>query len=407
MKNIEKLLSQILKVYGILLIIVFILKLLGANYFEMAIDNPTIVKINEFIKYWRLENLWYAITLYIYEFIIIGIMCNDNSKKLKKYCLLTFPIVILVQYLKTSSTIFVFVDFVYLFLLGVIYLKITKRKLTKTAFHNYLLFVIFNILFQVISIITRNNALDICNRNFIVNFIYNFDYLLMTIIFYKYYFMKRSESLWQMVVFSFLHLLDLLKTLPTKLHKYYQNNKLLTKTEKISNSLFIPIYIAFNILTLVIILIIARLNNALMEAMFITLAYWLSKNAFGKPYHCKSVITCFLVSSLTYYCLTRLTLETGITFLIPILLGVLLSYITAKLVKNNYDNKLYKGMPEADFMELITKVTDNKLDIKMCKEFYCDRLTEREVAKENNYCVSSFEKRKKKIVDDIKNYKNK
>ena len=35
----------------------------------MAIDNPTIIKINEFIKYWRLENLWYAITLYINLYI--------------------------------------------------------------------------------------------------------------------------------------------------------------------------------------------------------------------------------------------------------------------------------------------------------------------------------------------------
>lgn len=401
MKNIEKLLSQILKVYGILLIILFILKLLGANYFEMAIDNPTLLKINEFIKYWRLENLWYAITLYINLYIVMAITCNDNSNKLKIFTLLLMPLALLIQYLKNFSSLFIIADYIYPLIFCILY----KHKNIK--YSNYFIFyIILCTLFQIISIITRGNSIEILKDNFIFNFIYNFDYILMLLIFYKYYFMQRSESLCLMAVCYFSHLLDLSKTLPIKLHKYYQNNKLLTKTEKISNSLFIPIYIAFNILTLVIILVIARLNNALMEAIFITLAFWLSKRAFGKPYHCKSVITCFLVSSLTYYCLTRLTLETGITFLIPILLGVLLSYVTAKLVKNNYDNKLYKGMPEEDFMELITKVTDNKLDIKMCKEFYCDRLTEREVAKKNNYCISSFEKRKKKIVDDIKNYKN-
>lgn len=402
MKNIEKLLSQILKVYGILLIIVFILKLLGANYFEMAIDNPTIIKINEFIKYWRLENLWYAITLYINLYIVMAITCNDNSNKLKIFTLLLMPLALLTQYLKNFSSLFIIADYIYPLIFCILY----KHKNIK--YSNYFIFyIMLCTLFQVISIITRGNNIEILKDNFIFNFIYNFDYILMLLIFYKYYFMQRSESLCLMAVCYFSHLLDLSKNLPIKLHKYYQNNKLLTKTEKISNSLFIPIYIAFNILTLVIILIIARLNNAFIEALFITLAFWLSKKSFGKPYHCKSVITCFLVSSITYYCLTRLTIEIGISFLIPILLGILLSYITTNLVKRNYDNKLYKGMPENDFMELITKVTDNKLDIKMCKEFYCDRLTEREVAKKNNYCISSFEKRKKKIVDDIKNYKNK
>lgn len=402
MKNIEKLLSQILKVYGILLIIVFILKLLGANYFEMAIDNPTIIKINEFIKYWRLENLWYAITLYINLYIVMAITCNDNSNKLKIFTLLLMPLALLTQYLKNFSSLFIIADYIYPLIFCILY----KHKNIK--YSNYFIFyIMLCTLFQVISIITRGNNIEILKDNFIFNFIYNFDYILMLLIFYKYYFMQRSESLCLMAVCYFSHLLDLSKNLPIKLHKYYQNNKLLTKTEKISNSLFIPIYIAFNILTLVIILVIARLNNAFIEALFITLAFWLSKKSFGKPYHCKSVITCFLVSSITYYCLTRLTIEIGISFLIPILLGILLSYITTNLVKRNYDNKLYKGMPEEDFMELITKVTDNKLDIKMCKEFYCDRLTEREVAKENNYCISSFEKRKKKIVDDIKNYKNK
>lgn len=402
MKNIEKLLSQILKVYGILLIIVFILKLLGVNYFEMAIDNPTIIKINEFIKYWRLENLWYAITLYINLYIVMAITCNDNSNKLKIFTLLLMPLALLTQYLKNFSSLFIIADYIYPLIFCILY----KQKNIK--YSNYFIFyIILCTLFQIISIITRGNSIEILKDNFIFNFIYNFDYILMLLIFYKYYFMQRSESLCLMAVCYFSHLLDLSKNLPIKLHKYYQNNKLLTKTEKISNSLFIPIYIAFNILTLVIILIIARLNNAFIEALFITLAFWLSKKSFGKPYHCKSVITCFLVSSITYYCLTRLTIEIGISFLIPILLGILLSYITTNLVKRNYDNKLYKGMPEEDFMELIKKVTDNKLDIKMCKEFYCDRLTEREVAKKNNYCISSFEKRKKKIVDDIKNYKNK
>ena len=167
-----------------------------------------------------------------------------------------------------------------------------------------------------------------------------------------------------------------------------------------------PLYLLFNLFTLFIILVIAKLNNTFIESIFITISFWANKKAFGKPYHCKSVITCFMVSSLTYFCLTRITISIGITYLVPIILGVLLSYFTASLVEERYENRLYKGMSEEDLMKIVTKVTNNKLDIKMCKEFYCDRYNSVKVANINNYSISAFEKRKKKIVDKVKALRN-
>lgn len=90
-KDIDKLFSQSLQTYYFLLVIVVIIKLLGGNYFEIARDNQAINMINNFITYWRLENVWYAITLYIYSVIIIGITCNDNSNKMRIYCLKCLP----------------------------------------------------------------------------------------------------------------------------------------------------------------------------------------------------------------------------------------------------------------------------------------------------------------------------
>ena len=105
---------------------------------------------------------------------------------------------------------------------------------------------------------------------------------------------------------------------------------------------------------------------------------------------------------MVYFALTRITFKIGTSFFIPIFLGVALSYFTSFMVEKEYSKRLYRGMPEEDFYKLINQVTDDKLVIKMCKEFYCDRQKVVKIASENGYCIESFQKKKKKINDLIK-----
>ena len=65
-KNVDKLFCESINTYYFLLLIVVIIKLLGGNYFDIVQNNDTINMINNFITNWKLENVWYAITLYIY-----------------------------------------------------------------------------------------------------------------------------------------------------------------------------------------------------------------------------------------------------------------------------------------------------------------------------------------------------
>ena len=116
-KDLDKLFSKSIQTYYFLLLIIVIIKLLGGNYFEIVYTNKTINMINNFITKWRLENVWYAITLYINVYITTAITCNDNSTKLKKFSILTTVFALFLQILKANinlPVLFVIIDFVVL-----------------------------------------------------------------------------------------------------------------------------------------------------------------------------------------------------------------------------------------------------------------------------------------------------
>ena len=82
-KDFSKYLSTSLKVYLFVLVIIFILKLVGLDYFGIDINNSTYLKFNDFILNHKLENVYYSLTLYFYVYMYVSICCKDNSRKSK------------------------------------------------------------------------------------------------------------------------------------------------------------------------------------------------------------------------------------------------------------------------------------------------------------------------------------
>ena len=107
----------------------------------------------------------------------------------------------------------------------------------------------------------------------------------------------------------------------------------LIREEKATLIIYYILSSIWNIFTLVMIVLIAMLNNTLVECIYITTSFWLTKGIFGKPFHLKSMLKCFALSNITYYILNRITTPLGISMIVPIMLGVGLSYVTSKLVK--------------------------------------------------------------------------
>lgn len=406
-KNLDKLFYESINTYYFLLLVVVIIKLLGGNYFDIVQNNNTINIINDFITNWKLENLWYVATLYVNVYITISITCNDNSKKMKKYCLFCLIFAIILQVLKSNINIpfiFVIIDMIYLFLLSLLYLRINKIEIQKYNITNYWFYMLMLNTMQLLSIFMRNISIQNqtqFKQSFIIGIVLNLDYLMVLFIIYKLYFMKGVKSLWVLVVSYGSQKLTSLKNLLRNSHVKSQNKNKLTKEDKITYMIYTPLYLLWNLFTMLIIVIIAMLNNAMEETIFITIAFWINKRVFGKPFHFKSVGICFCFSSLVYYILTRITLHIETSLFIPIFLGVGLSYTTSTFMKKNY--KLYKGMGLDLFNETIRQVSDDELIIKMCKEYYCDRLNDVKIASINGYSIDSVRKKRQKINKELRN----
>lgn len=367
-ENVKKILSRTIITYTFLLLIVFILKLVGFNRFGIDLNNPVILKLNEIISKYNLENVWYAITLYINVYIVMAITCNDNSRKMKLYTLICMPLCIFIQCSKTQNFISIIIDFIYVFILSLIY---KKFKFKKENYLNYIIYFVFlNSFFQSISLITRN--IDVTIRlqdNFVAATIMTIDYILISIMFYKFYFLKGGNSLWEMVHYYGLHLMMALKSLLKKLQAKLKSKskRKLTKQEKVYNMIFYPFVVIYNLFSMAVIFFIAYLLHSVIECIFITLSFWINKFAFGKPFHAKDSKTCFIISSASYIILNKLATSTiGISILWQVILGVMFSFITSRFVKNEV-KKLYKGITSEEFDNKILKVTDkDSLQYKIC-----------------------------------------
>lgn len=402
-KDLDKILSSTLKTYFIILIGIFVVKLFGLDYFGLDTRNEIIVWIDNFINRFHLEMVWYGITLYIYTYIILSISCVDNSRDMKIFILCILPPCLLIQQLKTIVNIpilFIFIDLLWLFMLSIIYIKIIKRdKIEKHNISNYFIYCMINIIFQFISVFIRNINVSTDNTNFIMSFVGNLDYIILSLIAYRLFFIKGGKSLWDGVVGLFSHLLALLKSFPTKLQNFYLNNKSKSRFEKISDSIYIPLFILWNIFTLMVVLFIATLNHTFAECIIILCSFWINKRTFGKAFHMPTAFSCFIVSNLTYYALNRITIPASISLIISVILGIALCYITSKFVKTK---KLYRGMSLNEYNSNVLDLYDEEsVYYQIGKLFYVDRYSEQWIATKLAYSVPSIQKKKYELKKQI------
>ena len=398
-KDYDKYLSKSLKVYLFVLVCVFIMKIVGLDYFGLDINNQIIVKMSNFCLKFRLDYLYYFITLNIYIYIMI--YCSTyKEKKLKSFSfivsVISFISLITIKRYMNNFEIFIF-DTILYYVSCIIYGK-NFKSVTK----NHIFYLIINVIFQIISLFIRNITVkDMYIDNFILWTLMNFDYLILTIIYYKLSKTKGENVKWVEVYGSSLkkiHLKNLLKKLQKNLHNFSKKEKV----EKLSIIIYIIFSLIWNTLSLVLILFIAKLNDTFIECIFILTSFWLSKRTFGKPFHLSSMTHCFIVSNITYYILNRITTPLGISILIPIMLGVGLSYVTSKLVKKIY-KPLYRGMPQETFEETILKVVDKDSDkYKICYDYYINKKRALYLANKYNYSEAGIRKITNVVNNKIK-----
>ena len=276
----------------------------------------------------------------------------------------------------------------------------------KIMFKRPIKYIIFITLYQLVCLQVRNVSIDYEYGNYIIDTIMNLDQLLFLAIHYTVYFMKKEglKCQVQIVGLSSLKKINLKKSL-AKLQENLHNFKKQDKVYKLTFIIYFTLSFIWNTLSLILILLVAKLNDTFIECIFILNSFWLSKKIFGKAFHLSSMTQCFIVSNLTYYTLNRITTPLGISILIPIMLGVSLSYFTSKLVKKNY-KPLYKGMPKELFEETILKVVDKESDkYKICYDYFINKKNALYLAGKYNYSEAGIRKIKDRVNNKIKELK--
>ena len=398
-KDYDKYLSTSLKVYIFVLVLVLILKLVGMDYFGLTTDNEGLIKASNFLSNTHWGDLFSFTMIYLQFYFYLCMVCDKRKLYISALIgtIINYMFQILLMYLTKMNILYYIISFLIMLLIPMI---VNKKIFFKKQI-KYILLITF---YQFVSLFVRSISINYEYGNFLIDNLLTFDQILLLAITYNVYFMKGGINLCgeELVVgLSSLKKINLkksLKRLQANLHKF----RTLPKQERLSISIYIVLSLLWNTLSLVIILLVANLNHTFIECLFILTSFWLSKHAFGKPFHLPSMIQCFIVSNLTYYILNRITTPLGISIFIPILLGVGLSYVTSKLVKKTY-KPLYRGMPKDLFDETILKIVDkDSIKYKICYDFYINKKSDLSLSFEYNYSIAGIRKIKDSINDKIK-----
>lgn len=399
-KDIPLIMERTIYTYVFLLVVCFILKLAGLDYVGIDMSSPFIVSLDKVMNNFIIFNIVSFIFIMFYQYVMTSLILNHKTVKLTLYTLIpTFIFQFFIKNILMTYNLNVVGEILYLFILCLVYNKINKT--TDSLCKRFIIVILLNVLFQFISAITRYNYSNEYILSPSINVILTIDYSLAMLLMYKIYFMKGDVTLctvFQVLVGSFLQKLT---SSISSLRKYLTKFSKKDKKVKFEITLFTVLSLIWNIFTVAIVLFVGFLNDTFVECIFILSSFWLNKTIFGKAFHLKNAAQCFIVSNITYYCLDRITTKLDVSMLVPIILGILLSYFTSKLVKKN-QKKLYRGMSEDELKYWLDKVTNNKLDYKICKLYYVDRYSETKVAAITCYSVENIKKRKRAINDLLK-----
>lgn len=396
-KNKELFLVSTLRVFFLLFCSSFIIRLIGFDKFHFDIDNRLLIKSSAFIyKY----NLMSFVTLSYSSFVMLKLICTNKNNKVYYILSITSSVInIFLQHLidkfYNTTPLYTIVSIVIL-LLSILMID------RKIPFKKTIIVFGLNILYQMICVFIRNiNYMD--RYMLIYELLLNIDYIIMLTISYIIYCMKGSESkcLEELkVVGSFLPLrISSRKSVKGSQKQSLSKNQ--SEEEKVSEIIYLILSLIWNIFTLATVIFVCTLNTSFITTVFLLSSFMITKTTFGEAFHMKSALSCFIVSNLTYFALSRITVSVNISFFIPIILGVGLSYVTSLLVRNN-NVELYRGMDEGAVREICTNKNLNKYEIDLLVDFYSNKMSLVKLALKYSYSKDTIFIHKKKAIQKIK-----
>lgn len=165
------------------LILCFIVKLLGGNYFEIIATNEKFISLCDWLEYHGLND---AIKAVFYCFNL-GILISIFSRsEFKNFTLKFFIISICIISWVIKRQFALIGAVIETALMLILPMFISKEKKIKTLICAILGYLLVNVL-QLVSIFVRNINPILMKENFIIGFIMQIDYYIMIILYYLYY----------------------------------------------------------------------------------------------------------------------------------------------------------------------------------------------------------------------------
>lgn len=302
------------------ILVSFVSKLLGCNDFNIpVIDNA----IN---NNYTLMVICYLLLFNINTILITMLIVK---KRLSFKALLLCVGVFSAEYAITSILAIDYLSFILDFVaFALVSILLTKKfKITIEV----IVVSCLNILYQVISMITRDIFIGVATESFTTNLILNIDYyglLVITIL----YFRKKGAHIYELVIQFIQWIIHdrrrKTKTFSILLPKRNSKEKIIQQNVQEVE----PGYVIFSIvLALFQILLVGFLcylvKGTVWNFIFIFGSFIMLRFAFGKSWHAETVIWCTTVAILTFTMGTRLSLDVNISILSCVGVGFILAFI--------------------------------------------------------------------------------
>lgn len=253
-------------------------------------------------------------------------------------------------------------------------------------------------IYQILVMFLRNITY-IETYSTLYKFLLNFDYTILLLATY-FLFLKRGTSVELQSVFD-LSLPKLLDEFPSvedieiklsNIKKNYVKWKAKSKFKKTVDIIYIILYMISELFNLGLIVLVASLNHALIECLFVITSFLISKKVFG-AFHFSSAWKCWVVSNLSFFILNKITINAGITITVPILCGITLSYITSRFIKKT-NIAPYRGISKEELKKICKDKGLTKIEYDILEDFYCERYTIIKLTHIHNYCRAAIFKYK-------------
>jgi len=419
----------LVKITFIMLCISVGIKLLGFNIFDANQSNKILLFISTIIYNYNLIHIVNFLLLFIQTFIILRISCKNDNRKI--YYITTCICVIITLFtqhfiiakLLARSSISDTVYLIFSLLIVVIPAMIIDIKIKFNLKRSIpllfkvivsiwnrvkmpLLISLVIMIYQILVIFIRNITLQVDRDIYIYNFLLNFDYIILLITTY-YIFIKNKYNLeleldLNFLLVSFFHERPSISTLKNMISGIREKQKEFKK-QKLEDKIVFILYVTFFIITelvnLGLIIFVANLNHYLTECIFIIIGFMMSRKVFG-AFHFKSAIKCFVVSNISFFILNKITINTDMSFVIPIFLGLTLSLGTSLLIKKT-NKSLYRGMSKDELLLICKDKELTTLEMNILEDFYCNRMSIIEITLKYHYSETQIYRFKSKAIKKI------